>query len=53
MKMGARANAVGHYSHPAEEHSLISLVLRALVAVIFELESKMDSPSHFSNAVNH
>lgn len=53
MKMGARANAGGHYSHPAEEHSLISLVLKALVAVIFELESKMDSPHHFSNAINH
>lgn len=53
MKMGARANAGGHYSHPAEEHSLISLVLKGLVAVIFELESKMDSPPHFSNSVNH
>lgn len=53
MKMGARANAGGHYSHPAEDHSLKSSALRAPAAMIFELKSKMDSPPHFSTAVNH
>lgn len=43
MKMRAGANAVGHYGHPAGDHSLKSWALKALVVVIFELKSKMDS----------
>lgn len=51
--MGARANAGGHYSHLAGDHSSKSSALRAPAAVIFELKSKMDSPPHFSTPVNH